>query len=388
MFLDFLYCPAKINHKPYLMFFEAMILTIISTILSCLIFPKALISLGILMFITIGSLPLLSKVFSYNSYLSTYKQSFFKRHSSLIKILAYFFLGVFFAYVCIFFISSLNYNMVDFNDSQVVYLDNYNDSSNYKMKINIVDFYKQKAVNILLLDASNKEIESRIYNIGDYISFNTIDMKTSFLITDIKPENISVNYGNTLREHIFFTQFSEMEGVSDLKANITGNLSTTDINAKNNNSSTNNSSTNVFKNVFNIILKNNLNVVLIAALLSFLYGAGAIFLISWNASILAAVVSLDIFLGMAPVITSQSFGFLKGIFNSIYLLLGYLPHGIPEIIAYFLVSIAGAVFSRDLVKGLLSTQFKWKILLDIFYLIIIAIILIIIGALIESSYFL
>ena len=57
-------------------------------------------------------------------------------------------------------------------------------------------------------------------------------------------------------------------------------------------------------------------------------------------------------------------------------------------LAYFIISFAGAVFARDLMKGLFLTEFKWKIIKDISLMAFLALVFLLIGALIEASYFL
>jgi len=181
--------------------------------------------------------------------------------------------------------------------------------------------------------------------------------------------------GENTREILFATQFSEIKGVEAIRSSISGQATATAI--KNESS---------FSKVFNIVFINNLGVVIRAATLSFFYGAGAIFLIAWNASILATVIAKDILLGMGGVI--GVFGTIEGIGRTFINFIGYIPHGLPEMLAYFIISFAGALFARDLFKGLFTTEFKWKIIKDLVLLVIVAIILLIIGALIEASYFL
>jgi len=184
----------------------------------------------------------------------------------------------------------------------------------------------------------------------------------------ILPSNASAN--------IFSAQVGELDGIAEIQNSIgTGNLFGASIISP------------IFKEVFFLILINNLLVVLSATLLSFFYGAGGLFLIAWNASILSAVIAKDILISFSGI--SGSIGsILNSIYNAILNFLSYLPHGLPEIIAYFLVSVAGAMFARDLFRGVFTTDFKWIALLDFIYLFLLAIIFLAIGALIEASYFL
>ena len=285
--LDFIFSAKKMLDRPYLIIFEAIYLVIISVFISLLLLPPQYVSIGILTFITVGSIPLFNKIFSYSSYLFNYNKSFFTRHKKLLIILVYFFVGLFIAYSAFYFFST-----------------------------------------------------------------------------------------EPIRETVFLTQNEEIEGISYLRSSLTGEVSALD------------SSTQAgFSKVFSLILKNNIGVAFRALLLSLFYGAGALFLIAWNASILATVISAEIFSSIAI----SGYGLLSpfiGLFNALFNLIGYIPHGLPEILTYFLISFAGAMIARDLNKGIFSTEYKFRVLLDFLLMVGLALLLLVLGALIEASYFL
>jgi hypothetical protein len=369
MLLSFIYSPSKLYHKPVLLFFEAIFLTVISFLLSLFIFPKDYLSFGILMFLTIGSIPIFTKLFSYNSYLSNYQKPFFKRHSSLLGALGYFFLGVFVTYVVFFFLFSINYNLETYNIHDKIVLETETNTNTF--------FYELVETNNnslkVYLYQNNQPIKQGTFSVGEYISFKGYEFNKTYLITDLDNE-IVLSIGNGLRENIFFVQLKEQAGIATARSSLTGQIINTQKDSK-------------FSQAFSLIFNNNFNVIIKATLMSFFYGAGALFLISWNASVLASVVASSIFVSMAPVISQGIKGFFIGIFHSLYLFLGYLPHGLPELLAYFLVSFAGAMFIRDLLKGLFKTEFKYKILKDLLFIFLLAFILLFLGALIEASYF-
>ncbi|MFH0906481.1 MAG: stage II sporulation protein M [archaeon] len=182
----------------------------------------------------------------------------------------------------------------------------------------------------------------------------------------------------SFREDIFSTQIGELKKVYDIRSAITGDVTLSN-------------STPVtpykFQTVFGVILANNLNVVLSSILLSFFYGAGAIFLICWNASMLAGAIALEVSLSLSAATASGISLTLIGIWQTILSVLSYVFHGVPEIAAYLIVSFAGAMLSRDLLKGLFTTEFKNVAIMDIARLIAMALICLLIGALIEASYF-
>lgn len=370
MVLGFLYNPSAVSHKPAYMFLEAFFLTLFSTICSYLIFPTQYISLGILVFITIGAIPIFTKLFSYSSYLSNYNKSFFKRHYSLIISLVYFFLGVLLSYIILFFVISSTYSLNTYNINENIEVTGIN---NHNYKLEFKEITNEKIL-INLLE-NNSIIESKYFIISDYIEFETYKIKKSFLITNLEDNKVTLSIGDGLRENIFYTQLTEIRGINEIKNSLSGKIIGNNLEKGN------------YSKAFNIIFNNNLGVIIKAAVLSFFYGAGAIFLIAWNSSILASVISLDIFVSMAPVVSKGFLGIIHGLFNSVYLFLGYIPHGVPELLAYFIISFAGAMFSRDLFKGMFTTEFKWKIVKDLLFMIALAIILLLIGALIEASYF-
>ena len=100
---------------------------------------------------------------------------------------------------------------------------------------------------------------------------------------------------------------------------------------------------------FTAILSNNLSVSFISMVLSFFYGVGAIFILAWNASVIA------VFLGKAARLVAAEINHplaaLYGFFSSFPTgILSIALHGIPEIAAYFFAGIAGGILSIGLRK--------------------------------------
>ena len=174
---------------------------------------------------------------------------------------------------------------------------------------------------------------------------------------------------------ILSSQFSELHAISNLSNSITGQVSGSVVSGNN------------FKNVFFIIFKNNITVMSGAILLSFIYGAGGLLLIAWNASVLSAVIIKDIISSFAGLPSHNFWYVLVGLYHSLLQFISYLPHGFFEILAYFLASVAGAMLARDLFKGLFSTSFKWKVAGDFLLMFLFAVLFLIIGALIETYSF-
>jgi len=118
-----------------------------------------------------------------------------------------------------------------------------------------------------------------------------------------------------------------------------------------------------------IIMFNNLKVMAFAFLLSFLFGTGATFILSWNASI------LGIFLANYA---------RQGLYHTLLITgSGILPHATVEIVAYFLAGIAGGILSVGMVREKFwSPEFK-LMLKDSLLLLSIAVLAVVVGAFIE-----
>jgi uncharacterized membrane protein SpoIIM required for sporulation len=116
------------------------------------------------------------------------------------------------------------------------------------------------------------------------------------------------------------------------------------------------------------IFANNVYVLIFTLIFSLIFGAGAIFILSWNASVISAAIG---------IFTRFDISALP---NGI---LRYLVHGIPEISSYFIAALAGGIISIAVIRHDIKSEKFWRILQDSLNLIIVAIIILIIAALIE-----
>jgi len=135
-----------------------------------------------------------------------------------------------------------------------------------------------------------------------------------------------------------------------------------------------------------IIMLNNFKVLLFSLLFSFLYGAGAIFILAWNASVLAVAMGNFIKSKIAELGAAAGASIFAVYFQAGSLsLLRYMVHGIPELSAYFLGAVAGGIISAAVVRSDYKDPRFYDILLDSVDLIALASLLLIIGALLEVS---
>lgn len=137
-------------------------------------------------------------------------------------------------------------------------------------------------------------------------------------------------------------------------------------------------------NVLSKIFFNNFKVLTFSILFSFVYGAGAIFILAWNATVIGAAIGNFIRVNLSAYTTS--FGLLQegNYFHVVSLgLLKYSLHGIPEIMAYFYGSLAGGIISVALIKKHFKTKKFPIIMKDFTELVLIAIGFLIAAAFLE-----
>ena len=116
------------------------------------------------------------------------------------------------------------------------------------------------------------------------------------------------------------------------------------------------------------IFANNIYVLIFTLVFSLIFGAGAIFVLAWNASVIAAAVG----------IFSRS-----NLYNLPLGIARYMIHGIPEIAAYFIGALAGGIVSIAIIRHDTKSEKFWGVLQDSLNLIILAVIVLFVAALIE-----
>ena len=119
---------------------------------------------------------------------------------------------------------------------------------------------------------------------------------------------------------------------------------------------------------FLAILQNNVYVMIFTLVFSLLFGAGAIFILAWNASII----------GVAIAIFSKYQ--LKDIPIGV---LRYMIHGFPEIAAYFVTALAGGIFGFEIIKNGIKNNKLIRVLENSVILLFIALVILVIAAVIE-----
>jgi uncharacterized membrane protein SpoIIM required for sporulation len=134
--------------------------------------------------------------------------------------------------------------------------------------------------------------------------------------------------------------------------------------------------------LYSVILINNLKVLLFTILFAFIYGAGAIFILSWNASVIGTALGSFVQRGVAAaggtgmLVAYASAGGMS--------VVRYFTHGIPEITGYFVGGLAGGILSVALIRHHFDKQTMDRIMLDASDLIIAAIVILVVAAAIET----
>lgn len=128
----------------------------------------------------------------------------------------------------------------------------------------------------------------------------------------------------------------------------------------------------VFGGLFTTIFFNNVIVLTLSFIFSLLFGFGAIFIVSWNATVLAAAIGM----------LSRSLG---GASTLPLAILTFLPHGSLEMLAYLIGGIAGGVLSVAISKKNIEGVKFYRVLSDSLMLYVYSVLLLVIAGLIEST---
>jgi uncharacterized membrane protein SpoIIM required for sporulation len=119
---------------------------------------------------------------------------------------------------------------------------------------------------------------------------------------------------------------------------------------------------------FASILQNNFYVMIFTLLFSLIFGAGAIFILAWNATVIAGAVGIFTNFQVADI----PLGLLR-----------YMIHGIPEITTYFLAALAGGILGTGLIRNGVNNQRFLHVVENVVILMSAAVAILIIAALIE-----
>lgn len=117
-----------------------------------------------------------------------------------------------------------------------------------------------------------------------------------------------------------------------------------------------------------LIFANNIYVLIFTLVFSLIFGAGAIFILAWNASVIAAAIAIF----TNSKLSELPFGLIR-----------YLIHGVPEIAAYFIAALAGGIISTAVIRHEVGSERFWEVLQDSLNLIIASVLVLFVAALME-----
>lgn len=130
-------------------------------------------------------------------------------------------------------------------------------------------------------------------------------------------------------------------------------------------------------NLFWELLSNNFMVLLACFVIALLTGDGAIFLITWNASVWGTIFGL----------TAKGAGMFAGKHPFLYFVLIMLivfPHMILEAVSYFLAAISGSVISKDVILEEFASERFTEVFGFNLYLLLFGLVFLVAGALVET----
>lgn len=132
-------------------------------------------------------------------------------------------------------------------------------------------------------------------------------------------------------------------------------------------------------NRFGTIFTNNMWVLFFSLIFGLFYGYGALFVLSWNASVIAAAAGSTIKQAIAA--GSSAPQTVLTFFGSI---LGYMPHGIFEIGAYFVAALASGILGAAIARRVWTDPDKTnRVFIDFLEYTLLSVILLFVAAIIE-----
>ncbi|RLG21644.1 hypothetical protein DRN74_01950 [Candidatus Micrarchaeota archaeon] len=186
-----------------------------------------------------------------------------------------------------------------------------------------------------------------------------------FFLSVIIASSFFYSLNPTVAEKIFTDQLKELENAHVIQKSAASGMATKSLS-------------------FVEIFENNLIVLGLAIVFSFVLGAGAVFLISWNATLIGTLIGKISQNPSAFGLSHLGNPILNYVVALPLTLLTLLPHGIFEIGAYFFGAVAGGILSAALIQERYKSWEHYKpIIEDVGFYSSISVIMIFIGALIE-----
>lgn len=135
---------------------------------------------------------------------------------------------------------------------------------------------------------------------------------------------------------------------------------------------------------FFTIFWHNMRILLVSMLLAFFLGAGPIFILAWNASVIATAIGsqfrdgLDLLasaqgtLSWGDTISTMAFPFTR-----------YLIHGVPEILAYIVGGLAGGLVSIAIIRHKFGSAHFLRTMGDALAMFVLSVLILVVAGIIE-----
>ncbi|MBW2989859.1 stage II sporulation protein M [Candidatus Woesearchaeota archaeon] len=130
--------------------------------------------------------------------------------------------------------------------------------------------------------------------------------------------------------------------------------------------------------LFSRIFLNNVKVLILCIIFAFIYGFGAIFILTWNASVIGTAIG-----NFVRSNISNSPGFALYFKMTSLGILRYMIHGIPEILAYFIGGLAAGIISIAIIKHDFRSKKFHHVLMDSTDMLLLSLAVLLVAALIE-----
>jgi uncharacterized membrane protein SpoIIM required for sporulation len=131
--------------------------------------------------------------------------------------------------------------------------------------------------------------------------------------------------------------------------------------------------------LFSKIFLNNIKVLIFCLIFAFIYGFGAIFILTWNASVIGTAIGNFVRSNLSSTASFTHYFEITSLG-----VLRYMIHGIPEILSYFIGGLAAGIISVAIIKHDFKSEKFQHVLLDSADLLLLSIVVLLVAALIET----
>ena len=132
------------------------------------------------------------------------------------------------------------------------------------------------------------------------------------------------------------------------------------------------------------IFWHNTRILLVGIFLAFFLGAGPIFILTWNASVIATAIGNLLRNEISVLALSEGqLHWSEAASAVIFPFYRYLIHGIPEILAYIVGGLAGGIISVAVIRHHFDKKHLWRACADACTLLALSVFLLFVAAIIE-----